>query len=320
MHILMVAAENDALAGGKVGGIGDVVRDVPLALAGLGHRVEVLTPGYQAFSKLPGAKSCGSFGVEFQGKREQVEIFEVPGKKSTQVRNLVFEHRMFAIGGQGVIYHNDTEQPFASDARKFALFNAAVAAAICEGLLDTPDVIHLHDWHAAIVAVLRSFDARYQALKSIPTVFTIHNLALQGIRPLRDDESSLKHWFPSLKYDQSTVADPRYTDCFNPMRAGINLCDKVHAVSPTYANEIVKPSDYERGFFGGEGLELDLQRAQQEGRLVGILNGAEYPSRKQKPPGIKALLDLCDAALMNWMAKSASVESAHQIAAMRIAA
>ena len=50
MKILMVAAENDALPGGKVGGIGDVVRDIPLALAGAGQQVDVVTPGYQAFS------------------------------------------------------------------------------------------------------------------------------------------------------------------------------------------------------------------------------------------------------------------------------
>ncbi len=62
MKILMVAAENDAIPGGKVGGIGDVVRDIPPALAALGHQVDVVTPGYGAFSQLPGAEAAGRRG------------------------------------------------------------------------------------------------------------------------------------------------------------------------------------------------------------------------------------------------------------------
>ena len=67
MRILMLAAENDALPGGKVGGIGDVIRDVPKALSNLGHNVTVLTPGYNAFSQLPGAKLIDQFSVTFAG-------------------------------------------------------------------------------------------------------------------------------------------------------------------------------------------------------------------------------------------------------------
>ena len=74
MQVLMVAAENDALPGGKVGGIGDVIRDVPRALADLGHGVTVLTPGYNAFSKLPGAKLLKQFQVAFAGAQENISL------------------------------------------------------------------------------------------------------------------------------------------------------------------------------------------------------------------------------------------------------
>ncbi len=70
MNILMVASENDALPGGKVGGIGDVVRDIPLALGDSGHQVHVIIPGYGVFSQLPGAESQGSVQVSFAGKIE----------------------------------------------------------------------------------------------------------------------------------------------------------------------------------------------------------------------------------------------------------
>ncbi len=56
MRIVMAAAENGAFAGGKVGGVGDVIREAPQALAELGHQVTVVIPGYQAFSRIPGSQ------------------------------------------------------------------------------------------------------------------------------------------------------------------------------------------------------------------------------------------------------------------------
>ncbi|MFT6046674.1 MAG: starch synthase, partial [Arenicella sp.] len=103
-----------------------------------------------------------------------------------------------------------------------------------------------------------------------------------GVRPFKDDESSLAGWFPELDYSPIDIADPRADNCINPMRAGITLSDRVHAVSPSYAKEILVPSCVEKGYFGGEGLEQDLQKAASEKRLLGILNGCEYPDSKAK--------------------------------------
>lgn len=107
-------------------------------------------------------------------------------------------------------------------------------------------------------------------------VYTIHNLALQGIRPLDKDPSSLAAWYPNLEFDRGVVGDPRYTDCVNPMAIGIRLADAVNTVSPGYVREILQPSDHARGFFGGEGLEPDLLIRHGQGDLIGILNGCEY--------------------------------------------
>ena len=79
MKILMVAAENDALPGGKVGGIGDVVRDIPIALATAGHEVDVITPGYGAFSKLPGSKSAVHFKDHVMIRAEDAGQLTVAG-------------------------------------------------------------------------------------------------------------------------------------------------------------------------------------------------------------------------------------------------
>jgi starch synthase len=320
MKILMAAAENDAFSGGKVGGIGDVVRDIPLALAGVGQQVDVVMPGYGRFSQLDNAQHVSSLQVLFGGQYQSIEVFKIiSGNAENNVTQWVIEHPLFAIGGIGKIYCDDLDnRPFATDATKFALFSASVAKAIISDVFGKIDVLHLHDWHTAMVSVLRAFDPEYQQLKSIKTVYTIHNLALQGIRPMDGDESSLKAWFPYLPYEHDKINDPRYYHCYNPMRAGINLADKVHAVSPTYAQEILLSSNVEQGYFGGEGLESDLRDANDAGRLHGILNGCEYNNETVKKLGFKKLLQLCEDQLLKWLANKPLVDNAHLIATTRL--
>ena len=261
MNIVMVAAENGAIEGGKVGGIGDVVRDIPIALADADNTVQVVCPSYGLFSKRPDAKLMTEVSVSFAGDQQKVQVFALKSAHKN-VKLLVLEHPLFAAGGAGAIYCNDPDnRPFATDASKFALFCAAVAEATTQNAFGAVDVLHLHDWHAAMVAVLAKYNPRYEGLNSSRLVYTIHNLALQGVRPFKDDSSALETWFPELKYNPDEIADPRASNCINPMRAGINLCDRVHAVSPTYAKEILIASSPEQGFFGGEGLELDLQKS-----------------------------------------------------------
>jgi starch synthase len=316
MNILMVASENDALPGGKVGGIGDVVRDIPPALGDKGHLVHVITPGYGVFSQLPGAEFQGSVQVSFANKIETINLFRVIAKIPHECVQLwVLEHPMFSAGGIGSIYCDDpSDRPYATDATKFALFCSAVCQAIENNHFGTLDALYLHDWHAAIVAMLLSYNPQYQQLQGIRTVFTIHNLALQGIRPLAGDDSSLQAWFPQLGYDHGPIHDPRVTHCVNLMRTGINLCDKVHTVSPSYAQEILMPSNTDQGYFGGEGLESDLKRAAKEGRLHGILNGCEYPSKQTEKVSFSELLLQCEKELLNWVAAKPTVSSAHLIA------
>jgi starch synthase len=327
--ILMLAAENDALPNAKVGGIGDVVRDLPKALAAQGCLVHVVIPSH-GFLQRSAAREVASFPVLFGDGVEQVKLYrwdaseagdtdagdtEAPG-----VRQWVLDHPGFNPGGVGQIYCNDgNDRPFASDAAKYALFCAAVGQAILNESFGHVDILHLHDWHAAVLAVLREFDPHYTRLKNMRTVYSIHNLSLQGVRPLRGDSSALETWFPRLQYDQAVICDPRVTHCFNPMRAAIVLSDKVHAVSPTYAQEIQRPSQTAQHIYGGEGLETDLVAAAKQDRLEGILNGCEYPPDTQYPKLSKArLMSIIDEALLHWVAKSAVMLSVHWIARERL--
>ncbi len=315
----MVAAENDALPNGKVGGIGDVIRDVPPVLAQQNVHVDVIVPGYRYQSTINNAELTLSLSVPFKGATERVDLYRLNIEGENNVTQWVLEHDIFALGGKGKIYCDDgANRPFASDATKFALFSAAVCELLSSHWLNKIQVIHLHDWHSAFIAILRRYEQRYKALQSMRCVYTIHNLALQGIRPFKGDASSLVSWFPTMVFDHKIIGDPRYHDCVNPTRAGINLSDAVHVVSPTYATEIIKASQPSHGFIGGEGLEQDLVIAKKEQRLFGILNGCDYDQPATKKLAITALNRYCKTQIEGWIAKSKTVSSTQFLAHSRI--
>jgi starch synthase len=336
LGILMVAAENDALRNAKVGGIGDVVRDVPPALAALADpvcRVGVVIPAYGFLHKAAGAEPLTPYEFRFGGSVETIEPYRVPAKTPAErVTHFVLHHPSFEwidpVTGVRRIYCDDPKDtPFATDATKFARFCAAVAEGMKRELFGRVTHLHLHDWHAAFLLLLRQFDAECAHLRELRTVYTIHNLALQGIRPLRGPASSLKAWYPNLKLsasDEVAIRDPDYHNCLNPARVGIRFADKVHAVSPGYREEILRPNIGKRfdpncEFFGGEGLEPDLQRADAEKRLFGILNGSDYDSRPMPPrdaASYQALLDILVGAVSGWSAKAR--RPAHDLALTRL--
>ncbi len=318
MHVSFIASENGALTGGKVGGLGDVIRDAPVALNRLGHTVSVLTPGYQSLSRLPGAIVVAQLQVPFSAGHETVSLYRIESNIAPGITHWLLEHPVFASCGEGVIYCVNDSEPFAMDAKKFALFCSAACQAFIAGAIPKPDVLHLHDWHSAAFLLLRAGLPEFRQLTTIPAVYTIHNLAIQGIRPFSHHDSSLSTWFPELVYEQRLIADPNYSNCINFMRTGINLADAVHTVSPTYAREILKPSDPARGFIGGEGLERDLRRINKAGKLFGILNGCEYSIKALEKVTCETFIACANSALLHWISKNLLVSSAHYLAMERL--
>lgn len=322
--ILMIAAENAALTGAKVGGLGDVVRDLPPALARRGCRVCVATPSYGCLHRSPGASVRSALRVPFYGVPHEAVFYEVtPGARVEGVQHLVVDHPLFQSpldpGGRPEIYHMDPpDAPFAADATRFAFFGAAMAEALESGLLEQPDCLHLHDWHSAPLLLVRRYQTAAPRLRAARAVFTIHNLALQGVRPFSGHASSLAAWYPHLTVAHHEIADPRWPNCLNPMAAGIRLADAVHTVSPSYAEEILQPSDPPR-FFGGEGLERDLQAARAQGRLFGILNGTDYDEvHVSGTPDFPELVGLLKEAVLGWTGGSPTLTTAHFLAHSRL--
>jgi len=293
------------------------VRDLPKALSREGWHVRVATPSYGALHKLTGSEPIELLKVPFRGALLDVEVWRVAVEAS--VEQIVLHHELFSTHGPGRIYYGgDNDRPFATDANTFALFCVAAACWI-RSLERAPDVVHLHDWHAALYLPVTRYLDEFESLRSIRTVFTIHNLAYQGTRPLDGDESSLAAWFPGMAPDFSQITDPQYTHCINPMAAAIRLADKVSTVSPTYAQEICCLSDPATGFVGGEGLESLLQAARDRGRLSGVLNGCFYDNLTGRRPGWQRLIDMLETQLHEWLASNPE-NAAHQLAMERIAA
>ena len=316
-HICMLAAENDVIPGAKVGGIGDVVRDIPKALARAGATVSVIIPAYNAFHALPGSSKIAEANVQFAGKEHSVALFELFVNRDPGVRYLVLHHPDFGACGAGEVYCDDpADRPFATDASKFALFCAGALQCLVNHALGEIDVLHLHDWHAGFAAVLREYDPAFVSLKSVRCVLSIHNLAMQGIRPFKGDVSSVESWYPNVAINTDMVADPRWHNCINPMAAAIRLVDKVHTVSPTYSVEIIHPNEPERGFHGGEGLERDLQQCANRNALVGITNGIEYGKVLEKMQWHTMMATIGDT-LLSWLGENNSVSTTDYLAHQR---
>ena len=273
-RFLFVAAENDALADCKAGGMGDVVRDVPREIAARGDEVSVVVPAYGRLHK--NGERTAEVEFSFAGVVYTAELFKVvPKKEFPGITHYVLHHPEIKAGQIAHMYHHDPEEPFYNDAVKFAIFCTAVAGAVQQGCFGNLEVIHLHDWHTSLLLFLREFNSDFPELGKIRMVYTIHNLAIQGIRPLRNNPSALETWYPGCAYTLSALQDPRYPDCVNLMALGIRRADAVHTVSPSYMEDILKPSEPPE-FIGGEGLEADLVAAREESRLFGILNGCNY--------------------------------------------
>lgn len=304
LSVLMLAAEHGALKGAKVGGMADVIAGIVPALASIGVTVNVVMPGYGFLTQTLGLGELCRFTVPFRHGMEEITLYQHLDADTGAILYLL-EHPLWR-SSPGRLYVTSADgRPFADDADRFALFGVAVAEALTLGLIPLPQRLHLHDWHQGFFALLRAVDSKYQSLKATPLVLSIHNLALQGTRPLEQESSSLAAWYPWLGLGQHSapawVRDPRFGHCFNPLRAAINSADMLHLVSPHYCSEVLQPSDPVTGFVGGEGLEGDLQRLSDEGRLVGILNGCEYP---QLPAAGRTEPDAVVAAVLGALGRA----------------
>ncbi len=244
MKVLFVAAECAPFV--KIGGLADVVGSLPQALKRLRNcDVRVVLPNYR------------SIPAKFRKKMTQVAAFtiEVGAKKSVYAGLLELKRgpiRYYFIDNESY-FSRDRVYDFGDECERFAFFQKAAIAAL--RFLDfIPDLIHVHDWHAAMIPLL--LKTQHPEYAGVRTILTIHNLAYQGIFPIGD------HFLFNLGFD------PRFEfeGNLNFLKCGIVTADLVTTVSKTYAAEIM--TDY----FGCGMQHLLRERGPA---LQGIMNGID---------------------------------------------
>ncbi len=253
LRVLHAAAEIFPLV--KTGGLGDVIAALPPALARSGVDARLLLPGYPAIlAAFKPARKVASFGAAFGAATIDVRFGALDG---VGVRAYVID-APFLYGRAGHPYVAPDGSDWSDNALRFGLL-AWIAAHLGAGDLDRrwrPQIVHGHDWHAALACA-------YLALHPAApcrTVFTIHNLAFQGLF-----EPDL---LPALQLPQRlfTIDGIEFFGSASPMKAGIRYADRITTVSPTYAREIRTPEF-------GCGLEGAL--TQRAAHVHGILNGVD---------------------------------------------
>ena len=282
-NFLFVSAENDAIPDCKAGGMGDVVRDVPREISRRGDRAHIVVPSYSRLHQ--DGRFITTIDFRLRSTEYRAELYEVaPKKEFENITHYVIHHPEIQEGGIAHIYHDDPTEPFYNDAIKYFIFCTAVAELLKMEAFGDIDIVHTHDWHTSPLLFLTTYHPAYKDLKKMRYVYSIHNLAIQGIRPFHDNYASVSNWFPEVELDYQKLADSRYTDCINLMAVGIRLADAVHTVSPSYKEDVMLASRRPE-FVGGESLEKDLQKADNEGRLHGILNASNYGNIREAAKG-----------------------------------
>jgi starch synthase len=255
MKILFVASEAAPFA--KTGGLADVAGSLPKALRLLGHDVRIFLPFYKSIAE--GSFEIGSAmhrsGVPL-GNSVQTGVLRQASLDGIPVyflENDLFFGREFLYGTPAGDY---TDNP-----RRFSFF--------CRGVLEflkrldfCPDILHCHDWQTALIPILLKYEAKdFPFFRNTAVLYTIHNLAYQGLFP--------KESLEEMGLDQSyfTIDRLEYYGKVNLMKGAILSADLINTVSETYCEEIQAP-------MVGCGLDGVLKSRRDD--LSGILNGLDY--------------------------------------------
>ena len=251
LRVLFVASEGVPYV--KTGGLADVIGALPRALRRLGHDVRVVLPRYK------------SIDPQRWGLRTVVANLSVPMDQAVEPAAVLAT----PPGEEVPVYFIDSEQylqreklyGYGDDGERFILFCRAALEAV-RRLEWAPDIVHCHDWHTAIITNwMKTLYRDDPFFAHSATVYTIHNLAYQGIFGYRILEVA------GVAEEGFLYAElPELANVVDLMGRGIHYADVVSTVSPRYAREILTPEFGER---------LDPVLRERKDRLYGILNGID---------------------------------------------
>ncbi|HEU5079355.1 MAG TPA: glycogen synthase GlgA [Opitutaceae bacterium] len=242
----------------KTGGLADAVGSLAGTLAEHGHEVAVFLPGYRAVLDHKDAAKAERI---YKLKIEMGDVFmsgdvRVFSPKTNLKIFLICREEFFDRKG---LYGNG-ERDYEDNHQRYIFF--------CKGIVETlrlsemnADVVHCHDWQTALLPLLlRYSERRNNVTLAMKTVFTIHNIAFQGLFPMRS------FYRTNLPADLMSIDGLEYYGQMSFMKGGILFADRVTTVSPQYAQEIQTPEF---------GCGLDGVVSSRAEDLVGLLNGID---------------------------------------------
>ena len=275
--VLQVSAELFPLL--KTGGLADVAGALPAALAAAGAEPRLLVPGFPAIREAL-SQECAVAPVALPWSEGRAALLRgrLPGLAMP----------VYVLDAPGLFdrpgnpYADACGIAYADNHRRFALLGLA-AARLAEGVDPTwrPDIVHAHDWHAGL-ACAHVAASRSRARTEARCVFTVHNLAYQGLFPA-DHFCDL-----GLPPSHYAVEGLEFYGQVSFMKAGLHFADAITTVSPSYAREIQTPE---------QGCGLDGLLRRRSDVLHGILNGVDYSVwSPAQDTAIAARYDADDAA------------------------
>ncbi len=253
LNIVFVASEAAPFV--KTGGLADVVGSLPMRLKERGHNVIVFLPEYlqihEANFNLRDTGVVFSCPVGSDWLGVSVSKAEYQGLEFFFIKYPPYFMRP-GLYGEGGDYEDNLE--------RFALFSKAVIEALAR-IGFKPDIIHCNDWHTGLIPVfLKAFYKDSEFFSKAKTIFSIHNIAYQGVFGVD------KFHLLGLDWSYFTHQALEFYGKINLLKAGIVFADKVSTVSPGFAREIQTP-DY------GYGLDGVIRSRKHD--LAGILNGID---------------------------------------------
>ncbi len=253
-RILLVSPEVVPFA--KTGGLADVAGALSKALSGLGHDVRVLMPKYRGVERhTPSLVPVLDLRIPIADRHSEGTVLE--GRiGSVPIYFLANDHYYDRDG-----LYTTPDGDYWDNCERFVFFCRAAVEAV-RGLGWRPQVIHANDWQTGLIPVsLATFYRDDPICGEIATLFTIHNLAYQGVFWHYDMPMT------GLGWDLFTPAGIEFYGKINFLKGGLVFADLLNTVSRTYAREIQTPEF-------GCGLEGVLQERGRD--LYGVINGIDY--------------------------------------------
>ncbi len=237
----------------KTGGLAEVSASLTDALGALGHTVTLVLPRYRAVA-VDGAERLQT-RLRVGDRLQPIAFYE---RRLSDHVTLVLVDVPELFDREGI--YGTAEGDYPDNALRFAVFSRA-ALEYPRLREQRPSIIHAHDWQTGLVPVYQKMHLSSDPfVGGVPAVFTLHNLAFQGVFPA----STLSAI--GLGLEVLDVQGLEFWGNISYLKGGINFSEKITTVSPGYAREIVLP---ELGF-GFEGI-----LARRSADLVGILNGID---------------------------------------------